>query len=123
MLKEKENKLILIPKIEKYIEYMLNLIMKLPRMEKFNIGNEYKISMYEMLENVLYISKLSDKKQCLQIVNKIDAELNCQRIFLRIMQKNKWIDNKKFEVAIRLIYEMGKIIGGLTKYYAENNKE
>ena len=32
-------------------------------------------------------------------------------------------ENKKFEVAIRLIYEMGKIVGGLTKYYAKNNKE
>ena len=40
-----------------------------------------------------------------------------------IMQENKWIDTKKFEVAIGLIYEMGKIIGGLIKYYAKNNKE
>ena len=30
---------------------------------------------------------------------------------------------KKFEVAIGLIYEMGKIIGGLIKYYVKNNKE
>ena len=39
MIKETENKLQLIPKIERYIEYMLNVIMKLPRVEKFNIGN------------------------------------------------------------------------------------
>ena len=34
--------LILIPKIEDYIEYNLNIIFKLPRTEKFSIGNEYK---------------------------------------------------------------------------------
>ena len=34
---EQENKLKLIPKAEKYIEYMLQVILKLPRTEKFSI--------------------------------------------------------------------------------------
>ena len=38
MVKDKENKLKLIPKIEKYIEYVLLVIEKMPRTEKFNIG-------------------------------------------------------------------------------------
>lgn len=121
MIKETENKLQLIPKIERYIEYMLNVIIKLPRTEKFSIGTEYKLSMYKMLENTMYISKINNKKECLEIINKIDAELNTQRIFLRIMQKGQWIDTKKFNVAMSLIYEIGKIIGGLVKYYAKND--
>lgn len=121
MVKEREHKLVLIPKMERYIEYILNMIIKLPRTEKFSIGNEYKVSMYKMLENVLYISKISDKPKCLKIMNCIDAELNVQRIFLRIMQKNRWIDNKKFEVSMQMIYEMGKIVGGLVKYYAKDS--
>ncbi len=123
MKKETENKLQLIPKIERYIEYMLNVIMKLPRVEKFNIGNEYKQSMYQMLEDTMYISKTTDKKKCLELVNKIDAKLNAQRIFLRIMQKQRWIDTKKFNVTMNLIYEIGRIIGGLTKYYAKNDSK
>ena len=118
----KEHKLMLIPKAEKYIEYMLQVIIKLPRTEKFSIGTEYKLSMYEMLRNIMMLSKL-EKEKCLQIVNNIDAELNTQRIFLRIMKANKWIDEKKFNVAMELIYEQGKIIGGLIKYYAKNNKK
>lgn len=105
---EKENKLRLIPKSEKYIEYILTIIVKLPRTEKFNIGNEYKISMYEMLRNIMYLSKI-DKNKCLDILNKIDAELNTQRIYLRIMKNNHWIDEKKFKIAIEQIYEIGKI--------------
>ena len=120
---EKGNKLQLIPKVEKYIEYMLHVLIKLPRTEKFSIGNEYKLSMYKMLENTMYISKINKTRECLEILNKIDAELNTGRIFLRIMQKEKWIDNKKFKVAMELIYEIGKIVGGLIKYYAKNNKE
>ena len=117
---EKQNKLQLIPKTEKYIEYILQVILKLPRTEKFNIGNEYKTSMYEMLRNVMYISKIEQSK-CMEILNEIDAELNTQRIFLRIMKNNRWIDEKKFKIAMEQIYELGKILGGLIKYYAQNN--
>ena len=118
-----ENKqLILIPKIEDYIEYMINVILKLPRTEKFSIGNEYKQSMYKMLENILMLSKVIDTEK-INYINVIDAQLNVQRILLRIMYKNKWIDEKKFNYVIELIYELGKIIGGLLKYYGKNNKK
>ena len=119
---EKENKLQLIPKTEKYIEYILQMIIKLPRTEKFSIGTEYKQSMYEMLRNIMYLSK-TEQNQALNILNKIDAELNTQRIFLRIMKNNKWIDERKFKIAMEQIYEIGKILGGLLKYYAKNNKK
>lgn len=117
---EKEQKLILIPKTEKYIEYMLQIIFKLPRIEKFSIGTEYKQSMYQMLRDILIISKIG-KSETLYYLNKIDANLNTQRIYLRIMKKNKWIDEHKFKVAMEQIYEIGKILGGLLKYYAKNN--
>ena len=117
--KENKEELKLIPKIQEYIEYMLQVILKLPRIEKFNIGNEYKTTMYEMLEGTLYISKI-EEGQRLNYLNKIDVYLNCQRIYLRIMYKNKWIDQKKFEVAISKIAEIGRIVGGLIKYYAKN---
>ena len=116
----KNNKLILIPKTEKYIEYILQIILKLPRTEKFNIGNEYKISIYQMLKDILIISKI-EKSEILNYLNNIDANLNVQRIYLRIMLKNRWIDEHKFKVAMEQIYEIGKILGGLIKYYAKNN--
>ena len=114
--------LILIPKCEKYMQYMIEVILKIPRTEKFNIGNEYKQSMYRMLTNIVYLSKI-DKYKKIDYINKIDAELNIQRILLRIMYKNSWVDTKKFNYSIELIGEMGKIIGGLVKYYGKNIKE
>ena len=123
---KQEEILILIPKIEKYIKYMLNIILKLPRTEKFNIGNEYKVSMYTMLSNAIYINKIGNNaeiKSKLEYLNKIDAELVLERIYLRLMVKNKWIDEKKFKVSIEQISEIGKIVGGLIKYYGKNNKK
>ena len=119
---EKNNELILIPKCEKYMQYMIEVILKLPRTEKFNIGNEYKNIMYKMLENIYYINKIDVLKR-LYYLNLIDAELNIQRQMLRIMIKNKWIDEKKFKVAMNGLYEIGKILGGLIKHYAKNNKK
>ena len=121
--KEEENKLILIPKSEKYIEYIIELIIKLPRTEKFSIGTEYKLSLYKMMENIMKLNKINKKevKDIIYILNEIDALINTQRIYLRIMKKYKWIDEKKFKVSMELIYEIGKILGGLIKYYAKNN--
>ena len=121
-MSEIRKELILIPKIENYMQYMIELIMKLPRIEKYSIWNEYKLSMYQMLENILLLSKIGDEDK-LKYINMIDAQLNVQRILLRIIYKNKWIDEKKFNFVIEKIYEMGKIVGGLVKYYAKNNKK
>ena len=98
-VKNEDKFLQLIPKATNYIEYMVDVIIKLPRTEKFNIGNEYKQSMYKMLGHVIYIQKM-DKYKKQEILNNIDCELNIQRIFLRIMYKEHWIDNKKFKVSI-----------------------
>ena len=56
-------------------------------------------------------------------LNKVDSNLNTQRIYLRIMLKNRWIDERKFKIIMEQIYEIGKILGGLIKYYAQNNKK
>lgn len=118
--KEKNNGLKLIPKAEEYIQYMIELIVKLPRTEKFSIGTEYKSSMYKMINYILYVNKIIIKER-LYYCNLIDSELNCQRIYLRIMKKNCWISKEKFLIAMEKIYEIGKMLGGLINYYAKNN--
>ena len=118
----KNNSFLLIPKYENYIYYMLNIIFKIPKTEKFNIGNEFKNSIYQTLENILFIEKIEREKR-LYYLNIIDTKINYQRILLRIMKDNKWIDEKKYKVAFNLLYEIGKILGGLIKYYAKNIKK
>lgn len=88
------------------------MLIKIPRTEKFSIGTEKKVSMYKMVNNVLHLYKLNKSyngKQELELLNNIDAELNCQRIFLRIMWRQYWIDTKKFEVAISKTYVSTKL--------------
>lgn len=111
---QKSNSLVIIPKIEKYIEYMLMVILKLPRTEKFNIGNEVKNNMYDMLKNILLSEKI-DRSRRLPIYNVIDSDIYFQRICIRIMYNNKWIDEKKYKYSNELLSEIGRILGGLIK--------
>lgn len=111
---EKGNQLIIIPKIEKYIEYILIIVLKLPRTEKFNIGNEIKNSMYNMLKYTLLSTKVEKLKR-LELYNIIDSEIYYQRICIRIMYNNHWIDEKKYKYSNELLSEIGKILGGLIK--------
>lgn len=115
----KNKELELIPKIENYMIYIIEIIIKLPRTEKFSIGTEYKNSMYKMLNTTMYLNKIENSKR-IHYCNIIDAELATQRIFLRLMYKYKWIDEKKFNIAIKKIYEIGKMLGGLINYYGKN---
>lgn len=108
------NELIIIPKIEKYIEYMLTILLKLPRTEKFSIGTEVKTSMYNMLKNTLLATKI-DKNKRLEIYNLVDVEIYFQRICIRIMYNNRWIYDKKYKYSNELLSEIGKILGGLIK--------
>lgn len=113
------NELIIIPKVEKYIEYILTIMIKLPRTEKFSIGTEIKTSVYNMLKNILLANKI-DKTKRLEIYNIVDAEIYFQRICIRIMFNQKWIDEKKYKHSNELLSEIGKILGGLIKSLGTN---
>ena len=95
-MERKNNDLIIIPKIEKYIEYMLTILLKLPRTEKFSIGTEVKTSMYEMLKYVLYASKVEKRKR-LELYNIVDSQIYYQRICIRIMCKSQYKIDKKIQ--------------------------
>ena len=85
----KNQELLLIPKYQTYMEYMLEVILlKLPRTEKYSIGTEYKIVMYDTFKDIMYIEKIM-RKDRLYFLNRVDAGLNVQRALLRIMQKYK----------------------------------
>ena len=116
MEKSKDNRFVIIVRIEKYIEYMLTILLKLPRTEKFSIGTEVKTSMYEMMKkkNILLASKI-DKNKRLSIYNIVDSNIYYQRICIRIMYNQKWIDEKKYKHSNELLAEIGKILGGLIK--------
>lgn len=112
--------LILIPKIEDYIKYTFQMIVKIPRVEKFNIGSEVKTSALRMLEYAHFVNK--DRANAYSYLNKIDALISYNRSMIRILNDEKSISTKNFEVCISKLAEIGRIIGGLIKANTKNGK-
>ena len=75
-----------------------------------------------MMNNIIYLSKVPIEFRFDYSV-KIDCLVQVQRIYLRIMKNNRWIDEKKFKVSLDLLSEIGKINGGLIKFYGKNYKK
>lgn len=106
--------LILIPKTEEYVKYVFQILIKIPRIEKFNIGSEIKTSALQMLEYAHFINK--DRKDAYTYLNKIDALISYNRSMIRILNDEKSISSKNYETAINnKLAELGRIIGGLLK--------
>ena len=56
----------------------------------------------------------------LELFNIVDSHIYYQRICIRIMYNNQWIDMKKYKYSNELLSEIGKILGGLIKSLGVN---
>jgi len=108
------NMLKIIPKYEDYAKYEIDMIIKIPKVAKYMIGNSYINNVVETLKNIYLIQKISFEKR-LDIINEIDAYFSYQRSMLRVMYKEKFIDEKKFNVSMRYLKELGLMLGGYIK--------
>ena len=105
--------LILIPKLEDYVRYTFQILVKIPRVEKFNIGSELKTSSLKMLENAHFLNK--NRKNGYTYLNNIDALISYNKSMLRILNEEKSITKSNFATSIDKLSEIGKIVGGLIK--------
>ena len=105
--------LILIPKLEDYVIYTFQILVKIPRVEKFNIGSELKTSSLKMLENAHFLNK--NRKNGYTYLNNIDALISYNKSMLRILNEEKSITKSNFTTSIDKLSEIGKIVGGLIK--------
>ena len=105
--------LILIPKLEDYVRYTFQILAKIPRVEKFNIGSELKTSSLKMLENAHFLNYF--RKNGYTYLNNIDALISYNKSMLRILNEEKSITKSNFTTSIDKLSEIGKIVGGLIK--------
>ncbi len=111
----KQDILYMLPKMEKHIEYVLGVVLKLPRTEKFNIGQEMKQVVYDTLKNILLLSKISVSSR-ISVANVIDANIAYEKALIRIMYKHRYIDNKKYMYMMDELIALGNMLGAYIKY-------
>ena len=89
-------------------------------LEEGNLKAELLGGGYAWFDTGLTDSLLDASSTIKTLQNLRDSIISCPE---QIAYKNNWIDKRRFDYIMDMIYEMGKIIGGLLKYYAKDNKK
>lgn len=95
------------------IEYTYDMIRKYPKSEKFALAASIKESMFNSLRLILRANKVyGNKNKRLDILNELDAEIQLQKVFVRISNTNKYISNSNYVNWSSKLDEIGRILGG-----------
>jgi len=94
------------------IQYGYIALQQFPKSEKFTLAADIKRYMYSLLENIVKLANLRDKKR---ILKNIDICLEMLKTFIRLARDLKFLSIKKYEIISRHIVELGKMNGGYWK--------
>ena len=98
------------------IEYAYDRIRKFPKSEKHAMAASFKNSMFDTLKYILRANKIyGNSQKRLEMLNMIDAEVQLQKVLVRLAHKYKYISNKNYIEWARRLDEIGKILGGWIK--------
>ena len=96
------------------------LLKNFPVAEKFSLNQEIKQSCYKLIRATVMANNLTVVKKRLEWLDEADAEKTLLLVLFGIAKNQKYITQKKpFELQVRL-NEIGRIIGGLQKYFINN---
>ena len=96
------------------------LLKNFPVAEKFSLNQEIKQSCYKLIRATVMANNLTVVKKRLEWLDEADAEKTLLLVLFGIAKNQKYITQKKlFELPGRL-NEIGRIIGGLQKYFINN---
>ena len=96
------------------------LLKNFPVAEKFSLNQEIKQSCYKLIRATVMANNLTVVKKRLEWLDEADAEKTLLLVLFGIAKNQKYITQKKlFELQGKL-NEIGRIIGGLQKYFINN---
>ena len=104
-------------------EFMLWLyptVKKFPKSEKYVMGERIETTALNVMEGIIASNCQFEKKQTLK---KTSVELEKLRIFMRLAKDLKLMSFRKYEIASKMINEIGKMLGGLIKKFTQQHSE
>jgi len=104
--------LVVAQKAEEMLRYGYRALAHFPRAERHVMSQEIRHSMWRILRLIVICSKRYHKRNTLQ---ELDAEIELLRRQLRLAMELKFLAFRKYEVWIRHVDEVGRIIGSWIK--------
>ena len=103
------NELPIIQKAYDLIKWYVPILNRLPRDQKFGIGDRMVSRLYEILEGLI-AARYAHKK--LEILQSLTGKLDILRYQTRLLLDWKLMNTKRYEYVSQLLEELGKQLGG-----------
>ena len=104
--------LIIYQKTYDMLKYGYICLREFPKSEKYALANDIKIIMDQLLHLIIQANKRYYKKNTLQ---NMDIELASLKTYIRLAKDLEFLSFKKYENWIKMLDEIGKMIGGWIK--------
>ena len=114
---DEEFKMNIIHKTYHMMKELYLAVQQYPKSEKYAICQETKYIASMLLQFLVKAKKRTNKKTILQDA---DASLELLRLYVRLGNELKYLDNARYESISRLNIEIGKMIGGWLKEICAN---
>lgn len=101
-------------KMYEFILWLYLVVKKFPKNEKYVLGERIEKTALNVMEGIITSNCEFDKKETLK---KTNVELEKLRIFIRLAKDQRLMNFKKYELASKMINEIGKMLGGLIKKF------
>ena len=98
------------------------LAEKLSASEKFSLCQEIKQSCYKLIRAAVMANNLTNVNRRLMWLDEADAEKTLLLVLLGVAKNQKYITQKKLLELQGKLEEIGRIIGGLQKFFINNRK-
>jgi len=92
--------------------YFFPVVERFPKHEKFVLQSTIKNCVLDIARKIIKANKIQNKKP---ILYDIDVMLEELRLMIRFSHQRKYLSNKKYEHAIKLLNEIGRLLGGWIK--------
>lgn len=99
------------------------MLKNFPASEKFSLCQEIKQSCFKLIRAAVMANNLTNVRKRLEWLDEADAEKTLLLVLFGVAKTQKYVTQKKlFELQGRLD-EIGRIIGGLQKYFINNGQQ
>ena len=109
----------ILTKVKDMMIYAYPVLAQFPKAEKFSLAQDIRHCMNELLELTITEEKKYTKRTTIEYM---DIENEKLKQYIEIAMELKFISFHKYEVWMRYLVEIGKMIGGLLKSVSNKPK-
>ncbi len=110
--RQASEELVAITKAYDLVREMTQRVGKFPRESRFILGDRMLNNVYDVLD-LLVAAKYTKEKWGL--LDRANLKLEQMRYQVRLAHDERWMSTHQYEVAARLIDEVGRLVGGWRK--------